>query len=227
MKKFKKVIITAGCNAALGLAVMAFTPGVHASPIAIDVSTNSAAWNASFGSNSGTAFHYSCGSVDCISISSTGFSNGTFVGGGANSDFLGNWRAELSFFLPSNAQNVSFFYQSIGVDDRATLSLNGIILGTFDIFGSPISQTITNAASFVLGGSNTIALDVVNAPLGTPIGLGGGDGTAVALLGSVGYSTAAVPEPGTFILACIGAAGLAWRRRTVNAAVQGKLASGY
>jgi hypothetical protein len=98
---------------------------------------------------SGPAFHYPCTSFDCISISSTGTSLGAFVGGGGPSDFVGEWDATLDFFLPADALNVAYSYASVGVDDRATLFLDSVHLGTFYIHGPQISGTITNASSFV------------------------------------------------------------------------------
>ena len=144
----------------------------EASAISIDVSTNNSGWVASYESFSGPAFHYSCGVVaDCISISSTGFNSGSFVGGGSAAAFTGTWGARLSFFLPLNAQNVTLAYASLGVDDRATLSLNGSDLGTFFIFGPQISGSTTTP--FLLGGPNTLSLNVVNNPFnqaGAPVG---------------------------------------------------------
>jgi len=175
----------------------------EASAISIDVSTSNPGWVASYGGFSGSAFHYSCGSVDCISISSNGTNSGNFVGGGTAAAFTGTWSAQLSFFLPVNAQNVTLAYNSIGVDDRATLSLNGTDLGTFFIFGPQIAGSTTTP--FNLGGGNTLRLDVINNPFNTDTGppLGfqfTGDGTAAALNASVTYSIVGVPEASSLLL---------------------------
>lgn len=190
----------------------------------IDVSTSNPDWTASYGGFSGTAFHYSCGSVDCISISSTGFPNGTFVGGGTAGNFTGTWTATLDSVLPANAANIRYTFASVGVDDRATLSLNGASLGTFFINGPQISASITNAGSFVLGGHNTLTLSAVNSP-GNQNGPAVGfidqfDGTAIALGGQVTFEQpTAVPTLSfwTLVLLGLGLAGLATtRHRKVN-----------
>ena len=209
----------------LGLAASCFVCA-EAGAIQIDTSTNNADWTASFSGFSGPAYHSSCGTVECISISSNGRSGGTFVGGGTYPDFTGTWTATLDFFLPADAVNVAYSYESVAVDDRATLSLNGVALGDFWIFGSSISGTITNATDFVLGGMNTLTLSVVNNPFnpqsGPPLTLNPDnfDGTVVAIGGQVAYDlTTGVPEPGS--LALLGAAltglAIARRRRTTFA----------
>jgi hypothetical protein len=190
----------------------------------IDVSTSNADWTASYSGFSGTAFHYSCGAVDCISISSTGLPGGTFVGGGTAGDFTGTWTATLDFFLPANAQNVRYTFASVGVDDRATLSLNGVTVGTFYINGPQISGTISNSASFVLGGTNTLTLLAVNNPgdqTGPPVGFQDAfDGTAIALGGQVTYSVLTALPTLSFwalVLLGLGLAGFAaTRRRTLR-----------
>jgi hypothetical protein len=195
----------------------------QASAIPIDVSTNNAGWTASYSTFSGPAYHYSCGTVDCISISSNGRSGGTFVGGGTYTDFTGTWTATLDFFLPADALNVAYNYASVGVDDRATLALNGVDLGTFYIFGPQILGTITNAASFVLGGLNTLTLSAVNNPFDPnngaprPLNPDNYDGTAIVLDGVVTYDQpTAVPEPGSLALFGAALAGLALTRRRIS-----------
>src|SRR5262245_2313124 len=86
----------------LGLAASGFVCA-EAGAIQIDTSTNNVDWTASFSGFSGPAYHFSCTTFDCISISSNGRSGGTFVGGGAYADFTGTWTATLDFFLPADA----------------------------------------------------------------------------------------------------------------------------
>lgn len=175
----------------------------EASAITIDVSTNNSGWVANYSSFSGDAYHYACGAYDCLSISSNGNETGSFVGGGTAGAFGGTWSVALSFVLPLNAQNVTLFYTSIGVDDRATLSLNGTDLGIFFIFGPQISESTT--MPFLLGGSNTLRLNVINNPFdpynGSPTGFPDAfDGTAVVLNASVSYNVSSVPEPSSMLL---------------------------
>ena len=191
----------------------------QASALTIDTSTNNPSWTASYEGFSGTAFHLACATVDCISISSSGTNTGTFVGGGSAADFLGSWSATLSFALPTDAQNVTFDYTSIGVDDRAMLFLNGNSIGTFYIFGPQISGSITNVSDFVLGGVNTLTLDVVNNAsdqTGPPLPFDGpGDGTVVLLQAGVSYSlptNGSVPEPATLALLGVAFAGMCFAR---------------
>jgi hypothetical protein len=191
----------------------------QASAVTIDTSTNNPNWIASYEGFSGTAFHLTCATVDCISISSSGTSTGTFVGGGSAADFLGSWSATLSFALPTDAQNVTFDYTSIGVDDRAMLFLNGNSIGTFYIFGPQISGSITNVSDFVLGGVNTLTLDVVNNAFdqtGSPQPfLDPFDGTVVLLQAGVSYSlptNGSVPEPATLALLGVAFAGMCFAR---------------
>jgi PEP-CTERM motif len=198
----RKSVRVGGCILLVLLSLVAFVQD-EAAAISIDVSTNNSGWVASYGSFSGPAFHLSCGAVDCISISSTGSDSGSFVGGGTAGAFSGTWSAALSFFLPVNAQSVTLAYNSIGVDDRATLSLNGTALGTFFIFGPQISGSTTTP--FLLGAVNTLSLNVINNPFdtvsGPPVGFQfSGDGTAAVLNASVSYNVSAVPEPSSMLL---------------------------
>lgn len=202
--------LLAAAVAAASLVAMApaqaFTP--------INVSTANPGWQASYASFSGPAYRYStgCPQADCLSISSTGYADGSFVGGGTASDFTGRWTARLAFDVPYSDAGVQLNLQLHGVDDIATFSLNGVPLITQHRQDGPSGATLAVTGGPLLnGGTNVLTVDVVNAPFFglEPVGFQFlGDGTAVSFSGTV----AAVPEPGTWALMAGGVGWLLARR---------------
>lgn len=171
------------------LAGLALTAAAQSATI--DVSTSNPAWQASYAGGSGPAFRYPCPIHTCISISSTGFGDGVFVGGGTAAQFDGVWSGTLDFVLPAGGRAVRMELTLHGADDRATLYLNGKpLLTQFLVYsGSSISYVAEDPSLFVIGGRNQLAVRVANNP-NHPSGPGlplqfVGDGTAFSMSGSV------------------------------------------
>jgi hypothetical protein len=154
-----------------------------------------------------------------LSVTSNGFSTGSYLPGGNIADFTGFWLAEYTFFLPANATNITFNYSSLFADDRVVLELNGQILNATGIYsnetssgdmvfsdgGSPVAYSSFNSpngeisgtatSGFILGGTNTVEAvvnDTGNGIFGSDQTINSGDSTFLGLSGTVTYS---VPEP--------------------------------
>ena len=183
-----------------------------------------------------------------ISFSSDDKEDGTFVAGADAAAFDGAWYADLDFFLPANATNVTLSFNNLTVDDRVVLELNGVIIGDAGFGGTtdskgrmafnldaPLTETDfdfdgansgTVTTGFTLGGENDLRLIVNNTNQGADLKAAAagfqtsGDATLVGLNATVSFS--AVPEPATFIL--FGAARAFWSLRKDQAA-SGNLAS--
>jgi hypothetical protein len=175
----------------------------------IDISTANPGWQASYSGFSGPAYRYSngCPLADCISISSTGYGDGEFVGGGTANDFTGLWTASLAFDVPFAAEGVQMNLQLHGVDDRASFSLNGIPLITQHRQDGPYGATLSlQGGALIAGATNQLVVEVANLPFFSTVPSGflfAGDGTAASFSGTV----SAVPEPGTWAMM---AAGVGW-----------------
>lgn len=184
--RFSSMLIAA---AAATLAI-AGTPAHAFSPIVL--STGAPGWMARYAGGQGPAFAYTQRCVTaspCMSISSTGFRDGAFVGGGTAAAFDGRWYATLEFFVPAHPGAVRMDLQIQGVDDRATLRINGvplIMIGRQEgaewavgLVGGPLKA----------GQVNVLEIEVINSPTridGRPVGFqGAGDGTAISLAGAV------------------------------------------
>jgi hypothetical protein len=66
---------------------------------------------------------------DHLSITSNENETGTFIAGGSLANFDGFWEATETFFLPSDATDVSLSFAHFSSDDRALLELNGVVIG--------------------------------------------------------------------------------------------------
>jgi hypothetical protein len=160
-----------------------------------------------------------------LSVTSTGDSTGSFVQGGSLSSFTGFWLANYTFYLPSNAQNVSLTYNNFFADDRAVLTLNGQTIGATGIIsiqGAPGEMVFNDGGNiqpysfsgefssggitsgFNVGGLNTIEAIVNN----TGTGIYGSDRNIspgdTAFLGVSGTISYIVPEPSALALLGIG-----------------------
>jgi hypothetical protein len=212
----------------VGLAALTMVVGnvqwAAADHITDDVGTagNAANWKITgAGATDATAFQVS----DGISLTSNNFRTGTFVTGGSLAAFNGLWWADLQFFLPADATNVTLTFSGLAGDDREVLELNGTIIGNSGIFapglgmmsfppGPPVdapfdftditSGTIT--LGFLPGQMNTLR-GVVN---NTFSGIHGStktfqtdaDGTIVGVAATLTYDTpTAVPEIDAGLLA--------------------------
>lgn len=158
----------------------------------IDISSGTPGWTAAYTGGSGPAFAYRTRCVTaspCMSISSTGFNDGVFVGGGTAAAFDGRWTATLDIEVPAHNGAVRLDLQVQGVDDRATVRINGVLQMMvmrqegaewwLSLVGGPLRA----------GQVNRLEIDVVNSPTrvdGRPVGFQGpGDGTAISLAGTV------------------------------------------
>jgi hypothetical protein len=151
-----------------------------------------------------------------ISVTSTAFSNGTFLPGGSLAQFDGFWTATCAFFLPYGATNISLVYSNLTADDRGVLMLNGVAIGAtgtqttsggtpgYMVFtdGGPLESyyfsdpdaTVSGSATsgFIVGGTNVLQAIVNN----TRDGVAGTalrtltttDGTTFRVKGAVSYS---------------------------------------
>ncbi len=195
----------------------------------VDISTTDLSnWRVTAG-GAVNAAPYSFGTE--LSISSTGTGIGTFVSGGSFGAFSGFWLANYTFFLPSDAANISLTFSNLYADDRVVLNLDGdpIAATGIDYLGNYASSSMvltdggpeqpytfsgpvgtisgTVGGGFVLGGMNILQGIVNNTHTGVhgpdePIYDGtSNDGTHFGLLGAITYT---VPEPSVMALAVVG-----------------------
>jgi hypothetical protein len=197
----------------LSAAVFAGLAEGAASAASFDFSTTMATnWTAS-GGGAVDVTPYQYGTE--ISVTSTAFSNGTFLPGGSLAQFDGFWTATCAFFLPYGATNISLVYSNLTADDRAVLMLNGVAIGAtgtqtasggtqgYMVFtdGGPLESyyfsgpdaTVNGSATsgFIVGGANILKAIVNN----TRDGVAGTvlrtltttDGTTFRVKGAVSY----------------------------------------
>ncbi len=224
------------------LAIALISVAMFAVPAAADnlyVGTNGNAANwliTGAGASGAPAFQLS----NAIGLTSNGVRTGSFVSGASLSDFKGFWMAQLTFFVPADALNLSLSFSGLSADDRTVLQLNGSNIGNETIynltgdslmmfstilgdqpfyFTDTTSGTITSG--FVLGGMNTLTLFVNNTGywyLGMPTRtfVDDWDGTAVALDANLHYDQRSVPEPATLLLVGAGLGAIRARARRRN-----------
>ncbi len=214
------------CAAALLAATAAAQAGV------INLDTGQDGWVVSFatpvGAETDAAMNYSClgaGAPMCMSITSNGFADGTWIHNVGPELFNGEWTARIAFDLPAGATQARLDYGFLGVDDYVELYTDAVEdtgvstrVAAATIFQLP-------SGSVALGGRGgarySLEMRVRNNgsdPFGPPVPITAFDGTAVVSQLRVVFDDAGtVPEPGTWAL--VGPAGLAlWlsrRRRTV------------
>ena len=198
----------------LSAAMLALLARYDTSAAGIDFSTTMATnWTASAG-GAVDATPYQFGTD--ITVTSTAFSNGTFLPGGSLAQFDGFWTAKYTFFLPYGATNISLVYSNLIADDRAVFTLNGVALGAtgtqtssgltqgYMVFtdGGPLQTyyfsgpdgTVSGSATsgFIVGGANNLEAIVNNTRAGvagtTLRTLTTTDGTTFRVKGAVSYS---------------------------------------
>lgn len=194
--------------------MLALLASYDANAVGFDFSTTMATnWTAS-GGGAVDVTPYQYGTE--ISVTSTAFSNGTFLPGGSLAQFDGFWTAKCAFFLPYGATNISLVYSNLTADDRAVFMLNGVAIGAtgtqttsggspgYMVFtdGGPLESyyfsgpdaTVNGSATsgFIVGGANVLQAIVNN----TRDGVAGStlrtltttDGTTFRVKGAVSYS---------------------------------------
>jgi PEP-CTERM motif len=222
-------------------ALSACAAAAHAAPQSIDLSTG-AGWTlyqvdtVNQLAFSGPAFTYNClgdaAGPQCLSVTSTGYAEGTWLPGTGADGFPGFWTAYVDFTLPVGAINAQLVYELLGVDDVAHLSIstkgNGLFVA-MGVLGEPLpAGTLPLQGTLGAPGSYRLLLDVFNGANfnhdGQAVPIAFDDGTAVVGRFKVNYDLAGdptpVPEPGT--LACAGlalATALASRRRPPRGSV--------
>lgn len=222
-----------GLNAALtGLAAaLASTAAIDATaaPVTRTFDTSDPGWqvrffNTSTGSDErGAARRYDCATSSpaapqCISVTSNGFAEGTWVNGVAPSAFTGQWYASIDYTLPVGATGVRFDWRYFGVDDVANLSLydpnrQGLYLGFNDLANTfpdgSIDLSTFLGGQWAVAGGYRIELEMWNDPSGQqlgPVPITDVDGTALSFRAQLSYELRenTVSTPGTLALAGLG-----------------------
>lgn len=127
--------------------------------------------------------------MPCLSLSSTGYADGSFVGGGRPGQFRGRWVATLDFAVPAHAGSVRLDLTVFGADDRASFVLNDVPLLT--VLRQDGAEWVLSLVDGPLraGELNRLQVLVANNPQrsgGLPRGFQGpGDGSSVSFAGSV------------------------------------------
>lgn len=208
--------------------------------VEIDLGTSTASnWSVTGGGAvNASAFAYT--PLAGISITSNGYSTGTFATGGSTALFNGFWYADQKFALPSNATSVSLAFSGFMGDDRVVLQLNGTTVGDFFLNGVEANPPLTGPGlmsfppgppdtaftftgkssgtiltGFSLGGVNDLRIIVNNTNAhvldASTTPFSSTDATHAQLVATVSYS---VPEPASLTVLSTTIAGVSLRRRT-------------
>ena len=120
----------------------------------IDISNNSGNWTVSAaGAIDATPFIFGGGG---LSFTSDARRTGTFVTGASLANFTGFWTANLDFFVPADATNLTLTFSHLSADDRVVLGLltgpdTGVELGNAGL-NVPASGTLNGSMRFDEGG---------------------------------------------------------------------------
>lgn len=235
MKRYRN--LSRGILSSILLGLLCCQPSTADAQV-IDLSTpgNASDWLVTgAGASDAPAFQTNFNRTGEINISTNGEPTGTFVTGASSAAFNGFWYAENSFFLPTNATNVSLDFDGLWGNDRVVLSLNGTNIGNatfanamgnglmrFTENGADDPFTFTNTDSgtvnsgFVVGGNNVLRITVNNTGTtyfaATTPSVSAGDVTSAHLpVANVNFT--AVPEPAAIAPLFAILALIAFRRR--------------
>lgn len=182
---------------------------------AINLDTGQAGWTVSFvtpvGAETAAAMNYSCagaGAPLCMSITSNGFADGTWINNASPSSFNGEWTARISFDLPVGATGAHLDYEFLGVDDYVEVYSDAADnSGLWQLVAAAnINQVPTGTTALGASGGQRYGLEMrvrnnMFDPYGLPMPISVFDGTAVvAGLRVVFDQGGTVPEPGTWAL---------------------------
>lgn len=212
-KRLTTTKLLAACGILIGAVVASAAPGT------IDLSTG-ARWTIHQVDTvgqvvcSGRAFTYGClGNVNgpqCLSVTSTGFADGTWLPRASPAGFAGIRIAQVDVSLPARATRAQLFCELLGLDAFAQLALiangNGLVVNEAFLGDPQPSSVAAMQRLWASPAPYRLPFEVFDGPGcrsdRQPVPIGGGDG--IAVLGRFVVSFVlpdhTVPEPGA--LAC-------------------------